>query len=178
MVDFNKRFQKASKPHSIKNWWKQNGYKVWRVVFFIPYLICLFINFVDKKRRNRDRSKPFDPIYAKKILDKWLPAEFVKVLKYENQVLISTDDDYCDIYIGAFSSNWIKNKKQRQYYCENLNDFKDYILNTYEIDGWCRYPITNWMEWDKAKEKFGWESQCWNKDYAKGVVFYKEYTNG
>ena len=73
MVDFNKRFQKASKPHSIKNWWKQNRYKICKVVFFIPYWICLFINFVDKKRGNRDRSKPFDPIYAKKILEPKCP---------------------------------------------------------------------------------------------------------
>ena len=175
MTDFNKRLNKASKPRRVKNWWSKNKYKVSRVIFSPLYCIALIVRAYREK--NSSKRHPFDVSHAKKILDKWLPARFAYTMKYnggEKEVLISTDNDYCDIYIGAFSSNWIKNKKQQRYYCENFNSFKDFILNTYEIEGWCRYPITNWVEWDKAKEKFGWESQCWNKDFAKGVVFYKE----
>ena len=77
-----------------------------------------------------------------------------------------------DLEFHDFWGNYNKNKKSSRFFLKFDNQFRDYIMNEYQIDGYQKMTLTNWTHWDKAKEKFNWGGTPYNKDYAKGVIFY------
>ena len=64
-------------------------------------------------------------------------------------------------------------RKQERYFAKFYEKVKAYIVRTYEIDGYEKFPILTYSDWQAAKKKFDWGGTPYNDDIAKGVVFYK-----
>lgn len=178
MNKIEKQFKKQEKKknNAIRKWWRQNDYKVFRVVFFyvaIPYFIWHKI-----KNTRYDRMKYSDAL-TKKYLDKVLPKLVARYEESPNEILFHNTEDFGGIrmYWDLCSSAMKKQfKKEVQYFTKFNSKVKEYIIDDYTIEGYEKLKLLNWTDWSKAKEKFDWYGTPYNVDYAKGVMFYKEGT--
>ena len=177
MNKIEKRFNKAQRKESnrLRKWWRNNNYKVWRVLLFWIWIPCLCLQKIKDKRY---KSLRYSDMTTKKYLDKLMPS---LVVEYEDSpdviLFYKSTDNYGGIKLPwDLWSNFVKKKSRRAYnYFRRFDDdVKNYIFNAYEIDGYSKININNWADWDKAVEKFNWYYAPYDKNYAKGVVFYKD----
>jgi len=164
---------KKDKKRPIRDWWRKNDYKVFRVILFPVYFVSLF------SERHKDKTyeqMEFSSDVCKKYLDKVLPNMVAHYCEDAKNFLISSTDDMGDLEFHDFWGSYNKNKKSSRFFLKFDNQFRDYIMNEYQIDGYQKMTLTNWTHWDKAKEKFDWGGTPYNSDYAKGVIFYVDET--
>ena len=180
-MDFNKKIEISEKEQKVSRWWNRNRHKIFRIVLFPLYFVYLGIEWVKKKGKGKQKEDIFSKDRAKKILDKWLPAEFAFKLRHtktkegeKENILITDGSDFGDIQIRASGVRWIKSKKDMAYCFAHWGQFKKYVIEEYEIEGWEARRIKGWTEWDEACEEFGWRQIYGSeKDNMAGVVFYR-----
>lgn len=176
MNNIEKQFQKQEKKKnsSIRKWWNKNSYKIARVVFFYIW-IPIFV--YEKIKDNRYKNLKYSDDITKKYLDKVMPKLVFHYEEDPNLILFHNTNDFGGIrFYWDLCSNWMtrKFKKETKYFSKFYGLVQKYIIEEYQIDGYEKIVLDNWIDWDRAKEKFGWYDTPYNKDYAKGVVFYKE----
>ena len=175
MNSIEKQFKKRDKKRdsALRSWWRKNDFKVARVLLFfiwIPYMI--YKNIKDNSYNNLT----FDTALTKRYLDRVLPKMAAQYEEDSNLILFHDSDDFGGInFYWNMCSDWMaKNfRKETRYFRKFNREVKAYIVQEYIINGYEKLVLDNWIDWDRAKEKFGWGGTPYNKDYAKGVVFYK-----
>ena len=178
-MSFEKQLKKESCKNNIKNnkiflWWRNNGYKINRIIFF-P--IWIFIYLSEKYKNKRYESIMFSEEYCKKCIDKMLPKFILHYNEDKYCILISDCNDfgYITFYDLCFNT-YLKNhgcKKEIIFTNKFYNNVKEYIINKYQIDGYNKMIMSNYKEWNEAKDKFNWYDIPYSCDYCKGVVFYR-----
>lgn len=169
------KYQKRQN-NKLRKWWNKNDYKVLRVLFFyiwIPTWLC------EKHRANKYRKLVWLPETAKKYLDKVLPYLVRNETEHE-EILFTNADDMGGIKFYWSFSRLEKVKRYKtaaRYLCKFNQQVKQFIIEEYQIEGYQKMILDNWTLWDKAAKKFDWYSGPWDKDYAVGVIFYKEEKN-
>lgn len=180
-MSFEKQLNKRISKHNIRNaaffkWWRKNDYKVYRVIFFPIYIIQLIR---EKCHKHTYDKLQFSNEKSKKLIDKELSRLVAYdidcgLISKDEEIAICTSNDF-GISFSSFGV-WYRgqNKSAKNYFLKFSSEIKEFIINEYAIDGYQKMVIDDWIKWDKAKEKFGWYSTPNNKDYAIGVIFYKE----
>lgn len=162
--------KKRRENNKLRKWWRNNDYKVWRVLLFwlwIPMkLIC-------DKNKNKYQAIQYKEETTKKYLDKVLPYMVSYWNEESDRFLMTTAYDMGGINFKALINLPSKYGKQRRYFTKFYQEVKAYIVRTYEIDGYEKFSILTYDDWQTAKEKFDWYGTPYNDDVAKGVVFYK-----
>ena len=156
--------------NKLRKWWNRNDYKVWRVLLFwiwIPMKLFGEINIKQYKQIKYSEKT------AKKYLDKVLPYLVARWREEPDCFLFTTAGDMGGIQFRALMSLPSKYRKQRRYFTKFYQEVQAYIVRTYEIDGYEKYPILTYDDWQAAKKKFDWGGTPYHDDVAKGVVFYK-----
>ena len=72
-----------------------------------------------------------------------------------NCFLITNAGDMGGIRFKALMHLPRRYRKQQRYFVKFYEEVKAYIVRTYEIDGYERFPILTYDDWQNAKEKFG-----------------------
>lgn len=175
MNNIERQFQKQERKRnsSMRKWWSRNGYKVCRVVFFYIW-IPVFV--YEKIKDAQYKNLKYDNNTTKKYLDKVMPKLVSHYEESPNLILFHNTSDFGGIrFYWDLCSNWMtrKFKKETKYFAKFHGLVQKYIIEEYQIDGYEKMVLDNWIDWDRAKEKFDWYDTPYNKDYAKGVVFYK-----
>lgn len=176
MNNIEKQFQKQDrkKNNALRKWWRKNDYKVLRVLLFYIWIPCWAY---DKIKDARYENLTYSNATTKKYLDKVMPKLVAHYEENPNTILFSDADDFGGITFRdlSFSSFMKKHfKKESKYFSKFNRLIKKYIIEEYQIDGYKKIVLDNWMDWNKAKEKFGWYHTPYNANYVKGIVFYKE----
>lgn len=179
-MDFNSNITKEQNRKSFRSsklftWWHKNSYIVARIVFFPiwAYVVC-----VEKYKDHKYKSLVFSEETCRKYLNKLFP----KLIAYYDEdpycfTIVDCDsfgyitfNDLCGICSSYLESR--RCKKEVAFTRKFSREVKDYIINKYEIPGYTKITMTNYSEWEAAKDKFGWYSVPYRADYCKGVVFY------
>ena len=180
-MSFEKQLNKRISKNNIRNatffkWWRKNDYKIYCIIFFPIYIIQLIR---EKYNENSYEKLQFSNEKNKKLIDAELSRLVAIDIKCnlaseDDEIVICTDRDF-GIDFSSFGA-WYrgKNKKTKSYFLKFSSEIKEFIINEYTIDGYQKMVIDNWIKWDQAKEKFGWERPPYDKDHAIGVIFYKE----
>jgi hypothetical protein len=176
MNKIEKQFQKKEqkKNNKIRKWWSKNSYKVFRVVFFYIWIPALIHK---KLKDSRYKKLEYDDKITKKYLDKVMPKLVPYCLDTPAYILFHNTNDFGGIrFYWDLCSNWMarKFKKETKYFSKFHALVQNYIIEEYQIDGYEKMVLDNWNDWNRASEKFDWGCTPYNKDYAKGVIFYKE----
>ena len=176
MNNIEKQFRKQEKKKnsSIRKWWNKNCYKIMRIVLFYIWVpILVYTKIKDTKYKKLKYSDDT----TKKYLDKVMPKLVYRCEEDLNLILFHNTQDFGGIrFYWDLCSNWMskKFKKETQYFAKFNAAVKDYIIQEYHIDGYEKMTLNNWVDWNRAKEKFNWYDTPYNVDYAEGVVFYRE----
>lgn len=156
--------------NKIRKWWHKNSYKVWRVLLFWLWIpIVLF----DKKRNKQYKRMQYSIETTKKYLNKVLPYLVSYWGEEPNCFLITSASDMGGIDFRALMNLPRRYRKQEIYFTKFYQEVKAYLVRTYQVDGYAKFPILTYEDWQAAKEKFDWGGTPYNDDVAKGVVFYK-----
>lgn len=156
--------------NKLLKWWSRNSYKVWRVLLFWVWIpIMLF----DKTKDQQYKAMKYREETTKKYLDKVLPYLVSHWDEDPNCFLFTTYSDMGGVNFRALMSLRRRYRKQERYFIKFYEEVKAYIVRTYEIDGYEKFPILTSADWYAAKEKFDWGGTPYHDDIAKGVVFYK-----
>ena len=156
--------------NKIKKWWQHNSYKVWRVLLFWLWIPIKVFNIKTDKRY---KAMQYSNETTKKYLDKVLPYLVAYWREDPNCFLITSAGDMGSIRFRALMSLPRRYRKQERYFTKFYQEVQTYIVRTYEVDGYNKFPILTSGDWYAAKEKFDWGGVPYSDDYAKGVVFYK-----
>ncbi len=162
--------KKRRENNKLKKWWRKNSYKVWRVLLFWLWLPMLLHEKISKKRYD---AMKYSDKSNKKYLDKVLPYLVAYWEDDSNCFLMTEAGDMGGIRFKSLGYLPRKYRKQERYFTKFYQEVKAYIVRTYEIDGYEKFPILTSGDWYAAKEKFDWGGVPYSDDYAKGVVFYK-----
>jgi hypothetical protein len=156
--------------NKLRKWWRNNSYKVWRVLLFWLWMPILLFGIREDKRF---KKMQYSDETTKKYLDKVLPY-LVSYWREESDCFLMTEaGDMGGINFQALMGLPRRYRKQERYFIKFYQEVKAYIVRTYEIDGYEKFPILTYNDWQAAKEKFDWGSTPYHDDIAKGVVFYK-----
>lgn len=175
MNNIEKTFKKKEKREAskIRKWWQKHGYKVLRVLLFYIWIPCWCHQ---KLKDKRYKEMSYNDDTTKKYLDKCLPA-LVAHHEESSDVFIFHDcDDYDGIrFYWSFSASWFRKKfkKQSSYFVKFSREVQNYIINDYQVEGYAKRVLDNWIDWSDVCKRFDWDKP-WNVDHAKGAVFYKE----
>lgn len=162
--------KKRRENNKLRKWWRANSYKVWRVLLFWVWIpIKLFYN----ANENKYKAIQYDNETTKKYLDKVLPYLVSYWGEEPNGFLITSADDMGGIQFQALKRLPSRYRKQKRYFIKFYKKVEEYIVRTYEVDGYEKFSIMTSEDWYAAKEKFDWGGVPYSDDYAKGVVFYK-----
>lgn len=175
MSTFDNQIRRESRERSVRKWWDNNSYKVFRMILFPVWLFILVRERHDTYLR---KKAAFSKERAKALLDKYLPKIFANELKYESDGVLLTNSDDFGYQLGFRTDLKIPRRKRKDIIFRDkfFPQILEYLWNEYEIEGWTAVRLQNWMDWDRAERKYGWVT-CWNKDYAKGVYFKREQTH-
>ena len=164
---------RARKNSRLRRWWSKHGNTVLKILLFYIYIPeMLYCKHKDKAYK----ALTWDPETCKKYLDKVVPF-LVREDDPGEEILFTNADDMGGIeFYWSFShlSKYRKYRKASRYLTKFNSQAKTYILEEYQIAGYQKMIIDNWILWNRAAEKFGWYSAPYNSDYKIGIVFYKE----
>ena len=154
----------------LRKWWRNNDYKVWRVLMFWLWIpIVLLYKIKDRQYKAMQYSEET----TKKYLDKVLPYLVSYWEEDSSRFLVTTAYDMGGINFKALMNLPRRYKKQERYFVKFYQEVKAYIVRTYEIEGYEKFPIMTSADWYAAKEKFDWGGVPYSDESVKGVVFYK-----
>lgn len=162
--------QQRKENSKLRKWWRNNDYKVWRVLLFWIWIpIVLFGLSEDQQFKKMQYSDE----KTKKYLDKVLPYLVSRWGEESNCFLITDAGDMGGVNFKSLMNLPNRYRKQERYFIKFYQEVKAYIVRTYQVDGYEKFPILTYSDWQDAKEKFDWGGTPYNDDIAKGVVFYK-----
>lgn len=167
------RKQEKKKNSSIRRWWRNNGFKILRVIFFYVWIPTLVH---EKIKETRYKNLKYTDATTKKYLDKVLPKLVAHYEEDQNNILFHNTRDFGGInFYWDLCSSWMKGKfkKETQYFTKFSKQVQEFIIQEYNIPGYEKMVLNNWAAWNSAKEKFDWFYTPYDVDYAKGVAFYK-----
>ena len=162
--------QQRRENSKLRKWWRNNDYKVWRALLFWIWVPMLLLA---KRDHRKYKTMQYSNETTKKYLDKVLPYLVSHWREESNCFLFTTASDMGGIDFRALMSLRRRYRKQERYFIKFYEEVKAYIVRTYEIDGYEKFPILTYSDWQAAKEKFDWGGTPYRDDIAKGVVFYK-----
>jgi hypothetical protein len=172
MNEFEKQVDKKKRRDNnrLRKWWLYNGYKVWRVVLFWIWLPLLLIGYIDEKTY---QAIKYNDDTTKKYLDKIMPYLVSHWHEEPNCFLVTSASDMGGVPFEAIMNLPGRYRKQERYFEKFYREARAYIVRTYEINGYEKFPIMSSADWYAAKAKFDWGSVPYYEESAKGVVFYK-----
>lgn len=162
--------KKRREKNKFKKWWRCNSYKVWRVLLFWLWIPMVLFGIKEEKRF---KATQYREETTKKYLDKVLPYVVARWNEEPDCFLITSAGDMGGIRFEALMNLPRRYRKQERYFIKFYQEAKAYIVRTYEIDGYDKFPIVASADWYAAKEKFDWGGVPYNDEFAKGVVFWK-----
>lgn len=162
--------KQRKESNKLRKWWSRNDYKVWRVLLFWLWIPIMLFN---KKKDKQYETMKYSEERTKKYLDKVLPYLVSYWCDDHSCFLFTTAGDMGDINFKALMRLPRRYRKQERYFTKFYEEVKAYIVRTYEIDGYEKFSILTYSDWQAAKEKFDWGGTPYHDDIAKGVVFYK-----
>ena len=176
MNNIEKTFKKKEKREAskIRKWWQKHGVNIIRILLLWPLILPF-----ECYRRYKDsvyKKMSYSDDITKKYLDKCLPALVAHCEESSDVFLFHNCDDYSGIrFFWAFNSSWFRKKfkKQSLYFTKFSRETQDYITSNYQVEGYSKRVLDNWIDWKDACKRFDW-GEPYNIDYVKGVVFYKE----
>lgn len=156
--------------NKLRKWWRKNDYKVWRVLLFWIWIPMVLFGVKEEKRF---KAIQYSNETTKKYLDKVLPYLVTYWREEPNCFLITSADDMGGINFKALMGLPRRYRKQERYFIKFYQEAIAYLVRTYEVDGYGKFPILTSADWYAAKEKFDWGGVPYYEESAKGVVFYK-----
>jgi hypothetical protein len=162
--------KKRRENNKLRKWWRKNDYKVWRILLFWLWLPIKLFDDTDKKRY---KAIQYNDEITKKYLDKVLPYLVSYWREESDCFLITSAGDMGGINFKALMYLPRRYRKQQRYFVKFYEEVKTYIVRTFEIDGYKKFPILTSGDWYAAKEKFDWGGVPYYDEGAKGVVFYQ-----
>lgn len=173
MNSIEKAFAKRQRKENnkLRNWWKKNRHIVWRILLFWLYIPVLCYD----AWQDRQSKIQYDNNLTKKYLDKVLPSLAVCYCSNPNYILFGDFDgfEYGISFTDLYSSRVMhKYKRARRYFNKFYRQIEEYILNTYQIDGYKKINLNNEKDW-KSVENI-WNTLPWDYYQCEGVVFLKE----
>lgn len=162
--------KKRRENNKLKKWWRNNSYKVWRVVLFWLWIPIKLLCCINKKRY---KAMQYSDETTKKYLDKVLPYLVAYWGEESNCFLFTSAGDMGGINFKALMSLPRRYRKQGRYFVKFYQEVKTYIVRTYEVGGYEKFQILTSADWYAAKEKFDWGGVPYYDEIAKGVVFWK-----
>lgn len=169
--------KKEKKKTGIHSWYRRNEYKIWRVVLFPIYLSLLAREKWRNYRRkhcteNAEKTKKYLDIAFPKLISQCAedPYCFLVNLNYlDDYGDFSKLDFYKSYYVGKHISNYFS----QDIFCGKMDE----ILLDYEISGYTKVVLDNWIKWRHAEKAFGW-GENYNADYQKSILFYSKEKYG
>ena len=134
-------------------------------------------NFYQKRREATAKKLTFNEDTCCKFLNTVLPKMIMHCCEEpENLILISDCKDMGDINFIDFCGLRMhtRHRRQSKFFSKFSIQLREYILESYTIDGYKKFLIDSPEAWDKAMQKFDWGSGPYWRNYDKGVVFYVE----
>jgi hypothetical protein len=162
--------KKRRENNKIRKWWRANSYKVWRVLLFWLWMPIVLFGIREDKRF---KKMQYSDEKTKKYLDKVLPYLVTYWKEEPDCFLITSAGDMGGINFKTLMSLPRRYRKQERYFVKFYQEVKAYIVRTYEVDGYEKFPIMTSGDWYAAKEKFDWGGVPYYDECAKGVVFWK-----
>ncbi len=156
--------------NKLRKWWRKNDYKVWRVLLFWIWIPIVLLNKRDDKQY---KAMQYSDETTKKYLDKVLPHLVSYWGEEANCFLVTDAGDFGGIQFRALMSLPTRYRKQERYFVKFYQEVKAFIVRTYQVDGYEKFKILTYSDWQVAKEKFDWGGTPYYDNVAKGVVFYK-----
>ena len=154
----------------LRKWWRNNDYKVWRVLLFWIWVPMLVLG---KREHRKFKTMRYSEEATQKYLDKVLPY-LVSHWREESNCFLFTDaGDFGGIQFRALMSLPRRYRKQERYFIKFYQEVKAFIVRTYQVDGYDKFKILTYSDWQVAEKKFDWGGTPYHDDVAKGVVFYK-----
>ena len=126
--------KKTSKLDTIKKWWKKNGYKVRRVVFF-PVWFAVLAN--DKINKWLNSQNAWDEKRANEILNYYIPR--TAQWDAESKSFYFFDNGYG--WSIGLAKKYLKLKDRRFWKvnaCFGGFKVRDYLINNFELDGFTK----------------------------------------
>ena len=168
-----KKIDKAIKKRKggcVKRWFRKNRGIILPIIFWYIWLPMLII---DKIKEHNYKTFVENPRKTKRYFDK----AFVKLIAFECDdptiIEVGLNFDEADLSVRSFLYAPCLKGKHKRYFYRLGKERLSQIISEYEIDGYKKLYLDNWIAWDKAQQKFGW-IENWDKDWEKAIVFYIE----
>ena len=125
-----KAMNRKNEKHPVRDWWKKNGYKVWRVVLF-PVWGCMWAG--EKIKNKMNASIEWSDERANEILSYYVPRKCS--WDEENQELYFFDNGYG--WSMKLAKKHLK-RKDRRFWKKFNCLIREYLLNTFELEGFSK----------------------------------------
>ena len=126
-TEINKAMNRKNEKHPIRDWWRQNGYKVMRVVLF-PIWICLWAS--DKIKNWLNAQQVWSEKRANEILNYYIPRR--SEWDTEEEIFYFFDNGM-GWYLGSVKK-YLKRKDRRFWYLYH-HKIRWYLIDSYELEG-------------------------------------------
>ena len=129
-----KAMNRKNEKHPVRDWWRKNSYKVWRVVLF-PAWGCVWAH--DKIKNDLNARIEWSEERVKEILNYYVPRKCS--WNEEEQELYFFDNGYG--WSMCYAKKHLKRKDRR--FWEKYNGWtggkiREYLLNTFELEGFTK----------------------------------------
>ena len=129
-----KAMNRKNEKHPIRDWWRKNGYKVWRVVLF-PIWVPVWAK--DKIKSKLNARIEWSEERVKEILNYYVPRECF--WNEEKQELYFFDNGYGWSMYCAKKHLKIKDRAfWNKYRGWTGGKIREYLLNTFELEGFTK----------------------------------------
>ena len=128
----NKEIEKAmnKKEHKIVTWYKNNSYKIWRIILF-P--IWFFSTVNDKIAKKKYKNLEWDKTRADKILTRYMLRESEWNEKEKSFYFWNNG-----WYISSYSGKKATKRKDHKFCSKYKFELKEYLLNEFELEGFTK----------------------------------------
>ena len=131
-----KAMNKKEKKHPVRKWWKNNSYKVWRVILFPVWMGAKNLKKIEDKLNARDKARnKWNEKKANEILNYYIPR--TATWHKQDKAFFLFDNGY----------GWSINKKvikikDRRFWNRHRGfaggKIRDYLINDFELDGFTK----------------------------------------
>ena len=129
-----KAMNRNNKKHPIRDWWKKNSYKVWRIVLF-PIWACAWAH--DKIKRKLNARVKWSEERVKEILNYYVPRK------------CSWEEEYQELYFFDNGYGWSMDVAKKylkfkdrafwnKYKIGLGGKIREYLLNSFELEGFTK----------------------------------------
>ena len=128
---------------TIKNWWRANNYKIFRIILFPIWIVEMLVN---KYNSWKDAQNKWDEARANEILNYYIPRYCEWNDKEKSFYFFDNGMGWNSVY----AKKYLK-RKDRHFWKVNCGwwggDMRQYLLSTFELEGFTKEIGNCWEGW-------------------------------